>query len=76
MNFGFTFSIWDRLFGTQYDDPEDYVETGIDDPAFPHEQNFHPRHLLVCWWQQFLYPFRALLRPARPDTRCEQKRES
>ena len=39
LNFGFTFSIWDRLFGTQYDVIHEFVDTGIEDNHYPHEKN-------------------------------------
>jgi len=63
LNFGFTFSIWDRMFGTQHDDPNEYPETGIDDQSFPHEDNFSVRHLARSWLEQMVYPFKALRTP-------------
>ena len=38
MNFGVTFTIWDRLFGTLWNNYEEYPHTGIADQDFPLEQ--------------------------------------
>lgn len=59
-NFGFTFSIWDWLFQTQYRDHAVYPETGIEDDAFPAQSGRTPGAMLLALWRQFLYPFRAL----------------
>jgi sterol desaturase/sphingolipid hydroxylase (fatty acid hydroxylase superfamily) len=37
-NFGSLFSIWDRLFGTQYRRYDEYPDTGIEDAAFPSKE--------------------------------------
>ena len=60
LNYGFTFSIWDRLFGTQSPDDTIYPETGIDDSVFPLEKVYKPWAFLVCWWSQLIYPFTYL----------------
>jgi sterol desaturase/sphingolipid hydroxylase (fatty acid hydroxylase superfamily) len=59
-NFGFTFSIWDRIFGTQYPDHSDYPATGIADPAFPHETREGPLAMLTTLLAQLIYPFRKI----------------
>jgi sterol desaturase/sphingolipid hydroxylase (fatty acid hydroxylase superfamily) len=61
-NYGFTFSIWDRIFGTQSADDNIYPETGIDDPEFPHEKVGEGRAFLAVWWAQLIYPFVYLYR--------------
>jgi sterol desaturase/sphingolipid hydroxylase (fatty acid hydroxylase superfamily) len=57
-NFGALFSIWDRLFGTQYRGHDEYPETGIADAAFPHEAKGDLRSLLVTPLAQMAYPLR------------------
>ena len=59
-NFGALFSIWDRLFGTQYRGHDEYPETGIADAAFPHEAKGDLRSLLVTPLAQMAYPLRRL----------------
>lgn len=61
-NFGFTFCIWDRMFGTQYHDYEDYPATGIIDNKFPQEREASPTSLLKLFLLQLIYPFQKLLR--------------
>ncbi len=59
-NFGFTFSIWDRMFGTQYPDDFDYPDTGIEDKAFPQEAGLQPLPLVRVLIQQLVYPFKRI----------------
>lgn len=59
-NFGFTFSIWDRIFGTHYQNDFDYPPTGVSDPNFPRERAADPRSLAVTFTRQLLYPFRQI----------------
>ena len=59
-NFGFTFSIWDRMFGTQYTDDFDYPDTGVTDPDYPREKLADPRSLLVTFGRQLIYPFQQI----------------
>lgn len=62
-NFGVMFSIWDRIFGTQYDGASgEYPLTGIDDPTFPNARSTAIGSLLKTLWQQLLYPFRQFRR--------------
>ncbi len=56
-NFGTTFSIWDRLFGTACRDTDVYPPTGVDDPRFPHEQDQPLRELPSSFVAQLVYPF-------------------
>ncbi len=62
MNFGVFFSIWDRLFGTQYPVSDEYPVTGIEDPDFPSERGRSPLALARSTLFQLCYPFRALWR--------------
>ncbi len=64
-NFGFTFSIWDRLFGTQFEDHTVYPATGIADSHFPQERGAGPGSLVSDFLQQLIYPFRRLGRTGR-----------
>ncbi len=67
-NFGTTFCIWDRLFGTAYLDCTEYPVTGIHDPRFVHEQDRPLTALPTTFVEQLLYPLRAwshLIRAAR-----------
>lgn len=61
-NFGITFSLWDHLFGTQLRDYDVYPDCGVDDPAFPFEQDGHP---LSALGKQLMYPFAKLAEGAR-----------
>ncbi len=55
-NFGFIFSVWDWLFGTQYAGGDDYPPTGIPDEAFPLERSGTPGDLLRTTLRQLWYP--------------------
>jgi sterol desaturase/sphingolipid hydroxylase (fatty acid hydroxylase superfamily) len=55
-NFGFIFSIWDWLFGTQYAGGDDYPSTGIPDEDFPLESSGTPGDLLRTTLRQLWYP--------------------
>lgn len=59
-NFGLIFSIWDHLFGTQWTNYDEYPQTGVDDPEFPHEQSVTGLTIMTNYLKQFLYPFRAI----------------
>jgi len=61
-NYGVVFSIWDRLFGTQSPDDDEYPATGIDDPRFPDEWTTTGVKSLLAPVGHFLYPFRATVR--------------
>ena len=61
-NFGAMFSIWDHLFGTQYRNYDEYPDTGLEDAAFPMENE-------LGWWAtmrifllQLMYPFQLAFR--------------
>jgi sterol desaturase/sphingolipid hydroxylase (fatty acid hydroxylase superfamily) len=58
-NFGFIFTIWDYVFGTQYQNYEDYPDTGITDADFPLERSY--RDVVRTLFIQLCYPFRRLL---------------
>lgn len=61
-NFGALFSIWDRLFGTQYRGYDEYPETGIEDTTFPYERSSGIGALLLTPFVQMAYPLRRILR--------------
>jgi sterol desaturase/sphingolipid hydroxylase (fatty acid hydroxylase superfamily) len=65
-NFGAIFSIWDHLFGTQYRKYDEYPETGIDDPFFPHESESGWHKPLGSLTLQLIYPFRQAYRSVIP----------
>ncbi len=64
-NFGGSLSIWDHMFGTQYRNYDEYPETGIEDPYFPHEAGKTPIEIVDTFGAHFLYPFEALYRQFR-----------
>lgn len=55
LNFGALFCIWDRIFKTQYHGDTEYPETGIDDAAFPLENDFQPLRALFMPIKQMSY---------------------
>lgn len=56
-NFGVLFCVWDRLFRTHIDIPDNvYPPTGIPDPGFPMEKTFRPQDVLMTFVNQWLYP--------------------
>jgi sterol desaturase/sphingolipid hydroxylase (fatty acid hydroxylase superfamily) len=59
-NFGVMFSIWDRMFGTQYKGHDEYPKTGVPDQTFPHETSASIKSLLWTPVAQMIYPFRAM----------------
>jgi sterol desaturase/sphingolipid hydroxylase (fatty acid hydroxylase superfamily) len=62
-NFGGFFSIWDHVFGTQYENYDEYPEElGIRDESFPIEQGAALRDFPRVFAAQMLYPFRKMLR--------------
>ncbi len=63
-NFGFMFSLWDRLFGTQHPDHRIWPVTGIPDADFPLERDSSPLGLVSTLYRQLVYPFLALRRRA------------
>lgn len=63
-NFAVIFSVWDRLFGTQWTRYDEYPDTGITDDGFPHEQDVHGIKILTNYLRQMAYPFHVLWRAA------------
>jgi sterol desaturase/sphingolipid hydroxylase (fatty acid hydroxylase superfamily) len=59
-NFGVLFSIWDRLFGTQWAGYDDYPLTGVDDAAFPHERSVGGLRVVTNYLWQLAYPFQKI----------------
>jgi len=58
-NFGIFFSLWDRAFGTQHPNSNEYPdELGIDDASFPIDQGTRIRDIPRVYAAQLLYPFR------------------
>ena len=64
-NFGTLFSIWDRLFGTQWHDHQEYPATGIADEKFPWEESIGGTNVLANYFAQLVYPFQQVLRSWR-----------
>jgi sterol desaturase/sphingolipid hydroxylase (fatty acid hydroxylase superfamily) len=62
MNFGTLFSVWDRIFGTQWPNHDEYPATGIADETFPWETSVGGTHVLSNYFAQLIYPFRQLFR--------------
>jgi sterol desaturase/sphingolipid hydroxylase (fatty acid hydroxylase superfamily) len=58
-NYGFIFTIWDQIFGTQYKNYDEYPDTGIDEQDFPLESTYTGVVKTFC--AQYVYPFRRLL---------------
>jgi sterol desaturase/sphingolipid hydroxylase (fatty acid hydroxylase superfamily) len=56
VNFGVTFSVWDRMFGTHYPGTDEYPATGIDDARFPRE-HASLSSLALTPIRQLYYPF-------------------
>jgi len=67
-NFGLIFSIWDRMFGTLYNNYDEYdYDTGIDDEHFPIEKSVKGLSVFRNWLAQFIYPFRQILEMGRKE---------
>ncbi|MEM9219941.1 MAG: sterol desaturase family protein [Cyanobacteria bacterium P01_F01_bin.150] len=56
-NFGVIFSVWDRIFGTQYQNHHIYPDTGVDDLNFPVETHLSLWELPKNYLTQLGYPF-------------------
>ena len=69
-NFGVFFSIWDRVFGTQYSGCDEYPETGIGEPTFPVEHSCNPISIAETLWEQFVYPFKKIVEDVREPKRA------
>jgi len=61
-NFGVIFSVWDRLFGTHYNDAHEYPAVGVRDPDFPMEHGSGLAGSIRAFVRQNLYPFQQVLR--------------
>ncbi len=59
-NYGFIFTIWDNVFGTQYKNYDEYPDTGVDDLNFPVERSF--TCVVKTFFAQLFYPFQQLLK--------------
>ena len=55
-NFGITFSVWDRFFGTLYDGSSDYPEVGVKTPTIPVEVHNNFMSMLQTPFLQLLSP--------------------
>ena len=62
-NFGFTFSVWDRLFGTQFADDTVYPATGIEDKGLPARIWNDTGVSAGSFGRQLIYPFRSIAQP-------------
>ncbi len=56
-NFAVIFCIWDRIFGTQWTNYDDYPPTGVDDDRFPHERSVSGLRIITNYLKQLAYPF-------------------
>jgi sterol desaturase/sphingolipid hydroxylase (fatty acid hydroxylase superfamily) len=72
-NFGVLLNIWDRIFGTQWPDYDEYPATGITDPAFPHERDVRGTNILFNYLRQLAYPFQAVWARGRAITPASQR---
>jgi hypothetical protein len=59
-NFGVILSVWDRLFGTQWQGADEYPECGSAEPGVPLERSAADIVRLSAAWAQCAYPFRRL----------------
>jgi sterol desaturase/sphingolipid hydroxylase (fatty acid hydroxylase superfamily) len=59
-NFGFTFSIWDRIFGTHYPDDAVYPATGVAGAGFPEERSGALLSQAKTFLQLLVHPFRQV----------------
>ena len=59
-NFGTLFTIWDRMFGTLYNNYEEYPDTGVKDERFPLNVDAKRFRGLATYWAQTMYPFRVI----------------
>jgi sterol desaturase/sphingolipid hydroxylase (fatty acid hydroxylase superfamily) len=57
-NFGVLFSVWDRLFGTQYAGSDEYPDTGISDADFPHPRSGWD--VVTTLARQHVHPFKRI----------------
>ncbi len=64
-NFAVLFSIWDRLFGTQWTRYDEYPQTGVDDASFPHEQSVGGIRVVTNYLHQLVYPFAVICRVSK-----------
>jgi len=64
-NFGAVLSIWDRVFRTQWHGTDDYPTIGIDDTAFPLEQQAGPVPVVHNYFRQVVYPFKRVAADVR-----------
>ena len=60
-NFAVIFSFWDRLFGTQWTNYDEYPPTGVDDDRFPHEHSVGGLRIIKNYLKQLAYPFWMIL---------------
>jgi len=57
-NYGFIFTVWDHIFRTQYNNYDEYPDTGIPDEHFPLEKGIPS--VFKTFFVQLLYPFKQL----------------
>ncbi len=60
-NFGVLLSVWDHLFATQYRGYDEYPDTGITDPGFPHEKTAAGFGLFWTFLVQHIYPVKKII---------------
>lgn len=64
-NFGVLFSLWDHLFGTQWRKYDEYPDTGITDPEFPHDSLENLLDIFLTPVRHLVYPFQKIIRAGR-----------
>lgn len=64
-NFATLFSFWDRFFGTQWPNHDEYPVTGIADEEFPWEESVRGLHVFGNYFAQLIYPFQQLFNSHR-----------
>jgi len=65
-NFGSLFTFWDRLFGSQWANYDEYPMTGISDATFPLEQR-EGSTALGTWLRQTTHPVKQLFTRTQPS---------
>ncbi len=71
-NFGIFFSVWDHIFGTQHRSYDEYeVQLGLQDVAFPVEQDASVGEFVAAYAAQLVYPLARLLHATTPATAPE-----
>jgi sterol desaturase/sphingolipid hydroxylase (fatty acid hydroxylase superfamily) len=71
-NFATLFAVWDRLFGTQWPDHDEYPATGVAGEEFPWDETIGRGGVLSNYFAQLIYPFRKILKSRRAGKHAER----